>query len=78
MNTEQQKKRKLILTNQSSVLTKASGSDGQEMTEKDEEAESSGAGHIWTCEFCGHSNQVELEEEEVRLEWISLTLSVTF
>jgi hypothetical protein len=37
----------------------------EKKTEKEEEAEVVEGESVWRCEFCGHANHVELEEEEV-------------
>ena len=45
-----------------------SGVDGggeEKETEKEEEAEAIEGDSVWQCEFCGHANQIELDDEEV-------------
>jgi hypothetical protein len=42
------------------------GGGGEEKkTEKEEEAEAIEGDSVWQCEFCGHANQIELDDEEV-------------
>jgi hypothetical protein len=49
----------------STIKKVESGGGEEKKTEKEEEAEAIEGDSVWQCEFCGHANQIELDEEEV-------------